>query len=45
MTPLYDLDWEGYINNEWIYIGLLLWTSMMSFAGGFIIGWIWGLTI
>ena len=31
--------------DDWSYIALLLWLSVMGFALGLFVGWIWSLTI
>jgi hypothetical protein len=31
--------------DDWLYIALLLWLSVMGFALGLFAGWIWGLII
>ena len=39
------MHWRTLIDNHWLYIALVLWTSLSAFAVGLLIGSIWILVI
>ena len=39
------MHWRTLILNHWLYLALLLWTSLCAFGAGLVIGFIWILFI